>query len=278
MSDNVDRCLSLIEALAEAPDPLPLGALAERLDLPKSATHRLLQSLASRGYVRQDPASQEYGLSLKVALLGFRFLDTRRLPDLAQAALDRLAQASGEYCRMAVVEGEELVWIARAQGATQGLRYDPPMGRDVVLHATATGKAWLATLPEQEALRIVCARGFAVPPGFGANAVRSVDELRRHLAETRTRGWAMAVEEGEPGTVAIALPFRAFTGPAAPVAGTVSIAGPRVRLDTARIATLMPRLATAAAEIAALWPLRQRQTTAAAVEPRADAAVAGAAS
>jgi IclR family acetate operon transcriptional repressor len=259
MLDYVDRCLSLIEALAEAPCNLSLGALAQQLDLPKSATHRLLQSLAGRGYVQQDPASQDYALSLKVALLAFRYLDARRLPDVAQDALDRLAQASGEYCRMALVEGEGLVWVARAQGATQGLRYDPPMGRDVVLHATATGKAWLATLPEQEALRIACARGFATPPGFGARAVKDVDELRHHLAATRARGYASAVEEGEPGTVALAATFRAYDGAGAPVAGTVSIAGPLVRLTETRVTELAPLLQDATARISALWPLRQRQ-------------------
>jgi len=258
--DYVNRCLSLIETLAESPGPVALGALAERLELPKSAMHRLLKSLLDRGYVEQDPASQGYALSLKVALLGFRYLDARRLPDVAQAALDRLAEASGEYCRMAIVAGEELIWIARAQGATLGLRYDPPMGRDVVLHATATGKAWLATLPEETALRIVCARGFMTPPGFGTRAVKTVDELRAHLAATRGRGYASAVEEGEPGTVALAAAFRAFDSPDAPVAGTVSIAGPQVRLGAERVAELAPRLLVTAHEISALWPLRQRQT------------------
>lgn len=267
MPDYVDRCLSLIEALAEAPSNMALGALADQLDLPKSATHRLLQSLADRGYVQQDPASQEYGLSLKVALLGFRYLDAHRLPDVAQDALDRLARDAGEYCRMAVVEGDALVWVARAQGATQGLRYDPPMGRDVVLHATATGKAWLASLPEQDALRIACARGFATPPGFGARAVKDVDELRRHLDATRTRGYAYAVDEGEPGTVALAATFRAFDAPVAPVAGTVSIAGPLVRLTDVRVAELAPRLLATTREIAALWPLRLRQTASQAAAP-----------
>src|SRR5262245_29336998 len=129
MPDYVDRCLSLIEALAEAPAQVSLGSLAQRLDLPKSATHRLLQSLAQRGYVPQDAASQDYSRSLKVALLGFRFLDSHQVPDVAQSALERLARDAGEYCRIAVVDGEGLAWVARAQGATQGLRYDPPMGR-----------------------------------------------------------------------------------------------------------------------------------------------------
>lgn len=259
---NVDRCLSLIEALADAPVGLPLGALAERLQLPKSAAHRLLRTLAGRGYVEQDPASLNYGLSLKVATLGFRYLDARRLPDVTQEALDALARATGEYCRLAIVAGEGLAWIARAQGATHGLRYDPPMGRDVVLHATATGKAWLATLPEQEALRIVCARGFDTPTGFGAHAIRNVDELRLHLETTRRHGYAIAIEEGEPGTVAIAAVFRTYDLPSAPVAGTVSIAGPRVRLGDARIAALAPLLLDATREIARRWPLRGRQQAA----------------
>src|SRR5450631_3043600 len=232
---NVDRCLSLIEMLAGAPAGMSLGALAERLELPKSATHRLLQTLASRGYVGQDAASQDYSLSLKVALLGFRYMDARRLPDVAQEALDRLAQDCGEYCRIAVVEGEGLAWIARAQGAKLGLRYDPPMGREVVLHATATGKAWLATLPEEEALRIVFARGFPTPRNgdqkmFGKGVVRTVGELRAHLKETRRRGYGLAIEEGEPGTVAMAAPFRANDGADAPIAGTISVAGPLIRL------------------------------------------------
>jgi DNA-binding IclR family transcriptional regulator len=238
---------------------LSLGALASSAGLPKSAVHRLLHTLAARGYVYQDKRSQDYFLSLKLPLLGFRYLDSRHLPDLLQGALDRLAQETGEYCRIAVVEGDGLAWIARAQGARMGLRYDPPMGREVVLHATATGKAWLATLPEDEALRIVLARGFETPAGFGTRVVRSVAELRRELHETRRRRYALAVEEGESGIVAIADTFRAYDDPRAPVAGTVSIAGPLTRMPHERIDELAPLLHRCAAELATLWPLHQRQ-------------------
>ena len=261
MIANVDRAFTAIELLAGEPSGLALGALAERLDVPKSAAHRLMQALLDRGYVTQDPASQDYVLSLQLPLLGFRYLDARHLQDVAQKALDHLAQSTGEYCRIALVESEGLVWVARAQGATQGLRYDPPMGRDVVLHATATGKAWLASLPEQEALRIVCARGFTTPPGFGAHAVTTVDELRRHLAETRRRGYATAIEEGEPGTVALAAVFGASEAPDAPVAGTISIAGPQARMPATRVAALAPQLLATTREVATLWPLRVRQST-----------------
>jgi DNA-binding IclR family transcriptional regulator len=66
---NVDRALTLIETLAAAPGGLSLRSLAEQLEMPKSAMHRLLQTLAERGYVHQEPASQDYFLSLRVALL-----------------------------------------------------------------------------------------------------------------------------------------------------------------------------------------------------------------
>jgi DNA-binding IclR family transcriptional regulator len=134
------------------------------------------------------------------------------------------------------------------------------MGVDVVLHATATGKAWLATLPEEEALRIVCARGFATPPEFGKRAVRNVEELRTHLAATRRRGYGLAIEEGEPGTLAMATVFRTHAGRDAPVAGTVSIAGPLTRLTDPRVRELVPLLHRAADELCELWPLHARPT------------------
>ncbi|HLI11149.1 MAG TPA: IclR family transcriptional regulator [Alphaproteobacteria bacterium] len=259
----VDRCLALIETLAQEAEGLSLGDIAARLDMPKSATHRMLATLAAHGYVTQDPATQAYLLSLRLAVLAFRYLDARRLPDVAQTVLDRLARDTAEYCRLAVVEGDGLIWVARAQGATRGLRYDPEMGHEVVLHATATGKAWLATLQEEEALRIVFAQGFRAPPNAGKRVVRTVDELRTHLAETRRRGYAVAVEEGEAGTVAVAVTFRAWDSPEAPVAGTLSVAGPMVRLGRERREEIGAALIAAAREVAALWPLRQRQRHAA---------------
>jgi IclR family transcriptional regulator, acetate operon repressor len=266
MSTNaIDRCVSLIEALVEESAGLSLVDLAARLEMPNSAVHRTLATLALRGYVRQDPATQAYALTLQLSTLGFRLLDARHLPDAGQLVLQRLAEETGEYCRLAVVDGGGLTWIARAQGSTQGLRYDPPMGREVVLHATATGKAWLATLPEEEALRIVFARGFPTPRNgdqkmFGKGVVRTVDALRAHLKETRRRGYGLAIEEGEPGTVAMAASFRANESAKAPIAGTISVAGPLIRLGPARREQISPLLAVAAHDLAALWPLRQHQT------------------
>lgn len=255
----VDRCLVIIETLAGEAEPLDLSEIVRRAGVPASAGHRILATLMARGWVVQDPVSQNYALSLRLSTLAFRNLDARAVPDVVQAVLDRLARRTQEYCRLAIVEGEDLVWVARAQGATAGLRYDPDMGQEIVLHATANGKAWLSTLPEEEALRIVCARGFRARRPLGARAVTGVDGFRRHLADTRSRGYAIAVDEAEAGTAALAVPFFASERADAPVAGTISIAGPLLRISPERYEDLSRELHAAAREVAAIWPLRIRQ-------------------
>jgi IclR family acetate operon transcriptional repressor len=255
----VARCLDVLECLAGAVGGLELSDLAVRLDTPKSAVHRILATLVARGWVVQDADTLHYALSLRFSTLAFHDLDVRVVTDVVQEILDGLARRTQEYCRLGVVEGESLAWVSRAQGATTGLRYDADMGQEVALHATATGKAWLATLPEDEALRIVCARGFFSHLRLGPRALSTVEDLRRQLAETRARGFAVALEEAEPGIVALATTFRTDPRPDAPVAGTLSVAGPVSRITPERYAQIHAALAAAAGELQSVWRLRTRQ-------------------
>lgn len=250
------RSLDLLELLAASPDALAVTDIGARLAMPKSAVHRLLALLLDKGFVRRDEASARYSLTLKLAMLGLRHFAGIGLTDVAQPILDRLAAESGELARLAIVENEGMVWVAKAQGARHGLRYDPDTGLNVVLHATAVGKAWLATLPEKEALRIVGATRFATPAHFGPNAIRALEPFRAALQEARARGYGTAIEEGEAGTAAVAVVFRAAADPGAPVAGTLSLAGPLGRFPASRRAAFARTLAAASEELAAVWPIR----------------------
>ena len=248
------RCLDLIELLADHNSGLPLTEIADRLRLPKSATHRLLSVLGERGYLVQLESGR-YSLTLRLTALGFRYLSGTNLSEICQPVLDRLARSTGELARLAVVDQGALTWVAKAQGAKQGLRYDPDMGREVVLHATASGKAWLATLPIDDALALVEARGFSTPDRFGPLAIKTLPDLRREIAATRERGYGLAEEEGEPGTAAIAAVIR--RGPRGPlVVGTVSVAGPIARITEARYDALATAVCEAAHELSLLWPVR----------------------
>ena len=266
------RCLDILELLAEAPDGLPLSRVGAMLALPKSATHRFLALLEARGFVEQDAPGGHYRLTFKLPRLAFRFLATSGTTDVAQPVLDALARSSGELARLAVVDGDTLTWVAKAQGAPPGLRYDDHAGREVVLHATATGKAWLATLPEERALAIVERAGLVGRGHYGPNAVTSIAALRRELRATRRRGYAEAVEEGEPGVAAVAAAVLARSGHAV---ATLSVAGPRARMSAPRRAEHGRLAILAARELGDLWPARSQSSIAAPVaSPPPQAAVA----
>jgi len=258
------RTLDILELLAESPDGLALSAIGAKLKLPKSAAHRLLTGLAERGFVRRQGDSSQYALTLKLASLGFRHLASTRIDEIAQPVLDRLAADCGELARLAVVDGERMTWVAKAQGTLEGLRYDADAGRDVVLHATAVGKVWLASLPEKDALTIVLRAGFAAVRPLGPRAVRTAAALRRELQSTRRRGYGEAVDEGEHGVAALAAAIQAGKRGDECVVGTVSLAGPTMRLDAARRAVLVPLLQGAARELTETWPVRVQQQRAAA--------------
>lgn len=258
MYPPAQRTLDVLELLSDAPDGLALSAVATRLALPKSVIHRLLAGLLDRGFVAQDALTQQYALTLKLASLGFRHLAATRIEEVCQPVLDQLAADSGELARLAVVDGERLTWIAKAQGALSGLRYDADAGRDAVLHATAVGKAWLATLPEAAAIAIVARSGALARRDLGPRAAHTPDALRQQLRETRRRGYGEAVEEGEPGVAAIAAAVRASPDAGMPVVATVSIAGPLSRMTATRRHTLRDRLLAAAAQLTEIWPVRAR--------------------
>jgi DNA-binding IclR family transcriptional regulator len=253
-----ERCLSIIELLADDAREMPLGEIAERLTLPKSGAHRLLATLVKLGWVEKDPDTSFYHLTMRLAVLGQRFYVATGIPDMCQPLLDRLAAETREFARLAVVDAESLQWVAEAQGATGGLMYQPSLGTNTVpLYATASGKAWLATLGIDRAVRIALGNdGFDRAGQYGPNVVRSVDALIRELEATQTRGYGVALNEAEPGVTAVAAVIRSGSG--GPVMGTVSVAGPSVRLTEQRLQELAPLVIRTASELSRMWPLRPR--------------------
>jgi IclR family acetate operon transcriptional repressor len=252
-----ERALGIIELLAESAGTLPLGEIATRLALPKSGAHRLLATLVEQGWAEQDTATGFYRLTMRLAMLGQRFYAATGIPEVCQPLLDRLARESREFARLAVVDGQSLTWVAHAQGATGGLVYQPTLTSNTVpIYATATGKAWLATLPAEAALRSIMRRGLDDADRFGPNVVRSVEALMREVRATHKRGYGVARNEAEPGVTAVAAAIR--PDGIGPALGTVSVAGPSVRMTEKRIEELGPIVIRTANEMAALWPSRQQ--------------------
>ena len=176
-SGVMDRTFAVLRLLAENADGLPISAIADRLGIPLSASHRLLSELAGHGVVQQERGHGDYRLTMRLVTLAFTYLARSGVTDIAQPVLDRLAARSGELVRLAVMDGDganrSLTWVARAQGAQSGLRYDPEMGQVAPLSCSASGWAWLSTLGDEEALALVERQGFGPPEEFGPRAPRT---------------------------------------------------------------------------------------------------------
>ena len=248
MNGVLERTLGILELLSQHGEGMELAAIADTLNIPRSAVHRLLADLVRLGYVRQARGHGDYLLTTKLVSMGLSYLSNTGIVDIAQPLLNRLAEVSGELVRLSVVDGERLTWVARAQGARQGLRYDPDMGSDARLSCSSSGWAWLSTLPEEEALAVVARQGLGPRSEFGPHAPQTLAEVQAALQDTRARGYAMTVDTYTEGLSAMSAPVRLAGQPAL---GVLTIAGPSARFKRERMQALGAELLSFADQLAA---------------------------
>ncbi len=146
-----------------------------------------------------------------------------------------------------MVDGEDLTFVAKAQGATHGLRYDPDMGLSVALSCSAAGHAWLSTMSEDDAMALVAKKGLGKPEDYGPKAPTTLKAVMTYVKATRQRGFSMINEVFAPGMTAMAAPVFAVNGS---VIGVITIAGPAVRLTSQRMEALGPALLGTVEEVA----------------------------
>jgi IclR family transcriptional regulator, acetate operon repressor len=248
MSGVLERTLGILELLAQHGDGLELAAIADQLQIPRSGAHRLLTDLVRCGYVRQARDLGDYVLTTKLVSMGLSYLSNTGIVDIAQPLLDRLADISGELVRLSVIDGTRLTWVARAQGARQGLRYDPDMGSDARLSCSASGHAWMLALTDEQALALVAQQGLGLPADYGPNAPASLQALLNDVQKARAQGYSLTQETFTPGLNALGAPVR-LNGQA-PM-GVLTIAGPTVRFTEEKMRALAPELISVAAQLAA---------------------------
>lgn len=248
MSGVLERTLGILELLSRHGDGMELAAIADQLNIPRSAVHRLLADLGRCGYVRQARNHGDYMLTTKLVSMGLSYLSNSGIVDIAQPLLNHLADISGELARLSVVDGERLTWVARAQGSRQGLRYDPDMGSDALLACSSSGLAWLSGLSDDEALALLAQQGLGEPGKYGPNAPTSLQAVVAEVQATRQRGYSLTCETYTAGLNAMAAPVRLH---GQPPLGTLSIAGPTVRFTPERMQALGDELLACAAQLAA---------------------------
>jgi IclR family transcriptional regulator, acetate operon repressor len=247
MSGSMEKSLAILEFLVAHPEGVALARIATHLNQSRSGCHRTLQELVRHGSVRPGADGGEYALTTKLAAMGLSYLGKSGVTDIAQPVIRRLAEATGELVRLALVDGERLTLVAKAQGARSGLLYDPDMGIDLRLSCSAAGQAWLMTLEEDEAIERVSRQGLGRPADFGPNAPTSIKSLLAMLAEHRARGWSQIQDVYAPGMSSMAAPVQRAGERATAI---VVVAGPSQRLTAGRMSAHGAELLAAARELA----------------------------
>jgi len=242
MMSSRNRAISILELLSQHAWGLSAHDIAARLGIPFAATQRVLAGLIERGYAHGGPEKGDlFRLRVKLPALGLAYLGATGVTDLVQPILDDLAKRTGELVRLAVIEADSLTWVAKSQGARSGLLYNPDTDAEVHLPATANGRAWLSCLGDHQARTLI--------EKSGLSAAGTIDALLHDVAVARAQGYAVVSESYEAGTSAVAAAIRrSATG--SPI-GTVSIAGPTIRMTPVRIREFVPWLLASATELGA---------------------------
>jgi IclR family transcriptional regulator, acetate operon repressor len=246
MSGSMEKALAILEYLAARPDGAPLVSIATDLNQIRSGCHRTLNELIKYGYVRSMQRG-DYALTTKLASMGMSFLSKSGIIDIAQPVMNRLARETEELVRLAILDGDRLTLVAKAQGAKVGLLYDPDMGIDLRLSCSAGGQAWLATLTDQQATEAVTRQGLGEPANFGPNAPTTIKTLLKMLGEHRKRGFSMISDVYAPGMSSMAAVVKRKGEPAT---GALIVAAPTSRFTEERMARLGPGLISLAHELA----------------------------
>jgi len=240
---SVERALAIIRAFGPATPALTASEIATTTGLTRAAARRFLLTLVELGYVRSD--GRLFSLTPRVLELGYAYLSSLSLPEVAQPLLEQLVRESQESSEGAILDGEEIVYVVRVAGPAI-MNATVPIGSRMPAAATALGRALLAGLPDDELdayLATVTLRRFL------PNTIVDREALRAELLRVRAQGYAIVDQELEEGLLAIAVPVRDRSGATVAAINLSTHVARRTREEAREL--LLPPLRRAAAGIEA---------------------------
>ncbi|MHB8772274.1 MAG: IclR family transcriptional regulator [Syntrophales bacterium] len=219
---TIERVSLILEMVGQNPQGMSIRDLSAGLNLPKGTVHRLLSSLSYFGYIRQDGATKNYFLGLKLmelnAYLGSQ-LDFRKV---AEPILRTLAERTKQTAHMVIYDRDEVVYVEKieTEQPAGGLKMASRVGSRNPVHSSAVGKVLLSRFANEAVDSFIAAKGL---PWRTANTITDPAAFREHLKIVRSQGYAIDDEENEKGIRCLGAPI--FDGRGSPVAA-ISVSGP----------------------------------------------------
>lgn len=204
MLKSLARGVQVLQCFTPDAPILPLTAIAAQLDIPKGSAFRLVSTLERLGFLEQDADSRQYRLGVKVLTLGQTFLSGLEYPDVALPHLEELALDTRESASMAILDGGEIVYVARAS-IRRIMSGNLFVGSRLPAYCTSMGKVLLAHLPVGQRDALLSA---APLEAYTHKTVTDPDALRASFEGVWSRGYAISDRELDLTLRSVAAPVR----------------------------------------------------------------------
>lgn len=237
---SVARALTLLEIIADLGGEASLTDIAGRAGLNVSTCHHLLSTLVTKGYAARVPNRRSYALGVRVLYLSQVCQRQVDLPRRATPFIERINVSTGETIHLAVLQGSSIIKILK-RDARHAIRIDSAsVGRSDAAHATATGKAILAWLPQDDVVQVTAEHGMK---RFTDKTIIDLPSLLDELSLVRREGYAMDREEFIDGVICVAAAIRDRAGS---VIGSIGASTPAMRASEQHLTHMRQEVMAAA--------------------------------
>jgi IclR family pca regulon transcriptional regulator len=242
------RGLAVIRSFSAATPQQTLTEVAQRTGLTRAGARRILLTLANLGYVHSQ--GRQFSLTPRILDLGFAYLSSLPLWNLAEPVMEALVEEVKESCSAAVLDGADIVYVLRIP-THKIMSVNLALGSRLPAFCTSMGRTLLAELDEP-ALDALLARH--PPQAHTARTITDPERLKSELATVRHQGWCLVDQELEEGLVSLSAPIRDRAGRAI---AAMNISGQAARTPAQHmVRQFLPRLTHAAQQISQMLQMK----------------------
>lgn len=244
------RGLEVIRSFSASAPRQTLTEVAGRSGLSRAGARRILLTLEALGYVRSD--GKLFSLSPRILDLGFAYLSSMPIWNLAEPVMETLAAQVKESCSSAVLDGTDIVYVLRVS-THKIMSINLSVGSRLPAYCTSMGRMLLSALPEGELMECLDASDLTARTRY---TVTDVKELIAKIGQVRRQGWSLVNQELEEGLVSMAVPITNWAGQ---TVAALNISGQANRTSAkAMQEAMLPQLLAAAQTISRM--LRVQRT------------------
>ncbi len=239
------RGLVVLETMAQFKRPAAAAEIIEKTQLSKPTIHRILIQLESAGYIYRHALTRTYTISHKLVHFAFDISNHEVYKGAGHNILKQLSIQTNETCNCTIFNGRSITYYDRVE-ANWPLRLQLPIGSELPIHCTASGKLFLAYLPKKARLHLL--NSLDLKPRTAASYTDAT-RLYNHLRTVRSQGYSLDNEEFYEGTVAIAVPVFRTHNNVRTMLFTVAIQAPNSRKTIQELMDYLEPLKAAAKKI-----------------------------